>query len=115
LQNDPDWVFEQLKKAEDDSLMQQSILLGMFQFDSPRVGEAAAQLRRIGSGRADSLALLLIAKHSPTLSADDLKQLGIIASGGGQVSDVLQVQAAWFYIKHTDNIQTALGSIFTTP
>ena len=110
---DPSWVLERLRAAEDDSVLQQTLLLGMFQSDSPLVGEAAAQVRRIGSGRADSLALLLIAKHAKSLDPEDLKKLGTIASGGGQVSDVLQVQAAWFYIKHTNNIQTALGSIFT--
>jgi hypothetical protein len=110
---DPDWVLAQLRGADDDGQLQQSILLGLFQVESPHILETVRSLRRIGSGRADSLALLLIAKHSPTLTDDELKQLGTIASGGGRVSDVLQVQAAWFYIKHTNNVQTALGSIFT--
>lgn len=109
---DPDWVLDRLAKAEDDGLLQQTILLGLFEADSPRVGEAAKSIRRIGSGRADSLVLILIAKHSPTLTEDELKQLGLIVSGGGRVSDVLQIQAAWLYLKHTNQVQAALGTIF---
>jgi hypothetical protein len=109
---DPDWVLDRLARAEDDGLMQQTILLGLFEADSPRVGAAAKSLRRIGSARADSLALLLIAKHSPTISEDDLKKLGVIVSGGGGVSDVLRTQAAWLYLKHTNQVQAAIGSIF---
>jgi hypothetical protein len=55
---------------------------------------------------------LLDAKHSPALSDDELKQLGLVVSGGGRVSDVLQIQAAWLYLKHTNQVQAALGTIF---
>ena len=109
---DPDGVLARLSKAEDDSPLQQAILLGLFETSSPRVGEAVAALPRIGSGRADSLALLLQAKHSATLTADQLKQLGTIASGGGRVSDILQVQAAWLYLRHSGKAEQAIAAVF---
>jgi hypothetical protein len=108
----PDMVLERLSAAEDDSLLQQALLLGLFETKSPAVGQAAAALRRIGSGRADSLALLLMAKHSQPLTPQDIEQLGTIAAGGGRVSEILQVQAAWLYFKHTGQIETALAAVF---
>ena len=93
--------------------MQQTILLGLFETRSLAVGEAASRLRRIGLGRADSLALLLIAKHSTNISDQDRRQIGAIASGGGRVSDVLQIQAAWLYLKHSDLLDHALSQVMT--
>ncbi|UCD76375.1 MAG: hypothetical protein JSV91_05505 [Phycisphaerales bacterium] len=104
-------LLERLASAEDDSLTQQAILLGLFETRSAAAGEAAAKLRRIGAGRADSLTLLLIAKHAETLSEADSRQLGVIAAGGGRVSDVLQVQAAWLYLKLTNQLDSALSRI----
>jgi len=109
---DPQAVLDRLRQVEDDSLQQQAILLGLFETTSPTVGEAAGSLRRIGSGRADSLAFLLMAKHSKTLSAADTQQLGQIAAGAGRVSDILQIQAAWMYLKHTAQIEAALATVF---
>lgn len=108
----PQAVIDHLLKVEDDSLTQEAILMGMFDSGSPKVGIAAMQVKRIGYGRADSLGLILIAKHSTKLSKDDLNDLGVIASGGANVSTVLQAQAAWLYLKHSKRLETALADIF---
>ena len=104
-------ILERLAQAKDDSLTQQAIVLGLLETRSPAAGEAASKLRRIGAGRADSLTLLLIAKHAETLPDEDRRQLGVIAAGGGRVSDVLQAQAAWLYLKHTNQLDSALSRI----
>jgi hypothetical protein len=109
---DPQGVLQRLKAAEDDSAMQQSILLGLFETTSPEAGNAAGALPRIGSGRADSLALLLQAKHTKSLGPEQVKQLGTIACGGGRVSDILEVQAAWLYLKLTGQADQALATVF---
>jgi hypothetical protein len=109
---DPDGVLRRLVAAEDDSLSQEVLLLGLIDCAAPTAGEAAGQVRRIGAGRADSLALLLAARHVETLPRDDLNQLGRIAAGGGLVSAGLQVQASWLYLKHAGTLEPALGSIF---
>jgi hypothetical protein len=108
----PDRVAERLRRAKDDSPEQEVLLLGLFDSRSPAAGEAASRVRRIGAGRADSLALLLIARHAESLPGDDLRQLGMIAAGGGRVSEGLQVQAAWLYLKLTNRIDQALGRVF---
>ena len=69
---------------------------------------AASRNRRSGlpdpaaSARpADSLALLLLARTNENLSPTDLQQLGRISAGGGELTNTLQIQAAWLYLKHT--------------
>ena len=108
-------LLERLDRAPDDGLTQQTILLALLEVRSPEAGEAVRRLRRIGSGRADSLALLVIARQAEELSAEEVYQLGVIASGGGLVSDVLQVQAGWLYLKLTGRIEQALAETFTGP
>lgn len=108
----PEAALTRLSRAEDDSVHQQAILLGLMEDHGEAIGKAAGQVRRIGAGRADSLALLLMAKNLPALDQEQIVQLGMIASGGGRVSDVLQTQAAWLYLRHTGNIEKALSRLF---
>jgi hypothetical protein len=112
---DPEGVFARLGRAPDDGVQQQAILLGMFETDLPRAAEAARTVKRLGTGRADSLALLLIAKYSPALEQSDIDLLGKIASGGGRISEVLQVQAAWLYLKHTKQLDKSMTALFPPP
>lgn len=108
---DPDIVLGRLAEVEDDSLDQEVVLLGLFESESPDVGAAARGLRRIGVGRADTLALLLIARHTPQLDSKDLERLGTIAAAGGRVSEGLQAQAAWLYLKHSGGLDRALDGL----
>ena len=110
---DPQSVFQRLRDAEDDSVLQQVLLLGLFDCEAPGVGAEVARIKRIGPGRADSMALILLARHADRLEPADLHQLGTIAAGGGRVTDMLQVQAAWLYLKHTDSIEPGLSRIYT--
>ena len=64
---DPATATERLLSAEDESLTQQTLLLGCLQSPSVEMQNASASLRRIGSSRADSLALLLMARSSDEL------------------------------------------------
>lgn len=102
-----------LRQAEDDSIQQQAILLGLFQTDREFAGHAAASIKRIGFSRADSLALILMAKHDLELQPGDLETLGMIASGGGSLSEALQTQAGWLYLKRTGKLDDALSRIFS--
>lgn len=111
FQIDPRALEERLLAADDDSVTQQAIVLGLLDVHSPAAGKAAGKLRRIGSGRADSLALLLVAKHAESLPDEDLRQLGLIGAGGGRLGDGLQVQAAWLYLKHSGHLGTALSRV----
>ena len=111
---DPQWVTAQLLHPETDDVLQQAILLGMFESDSPSAGEAAKNVTTVGVGRQASLRTLLIAKHAQSLNEDELRHLGRIAGGGGRVSDVLRAQAAWLYLKHAGEIDTAMEQLFVS-
>lgn len=111
---DPEWVVAKLLNSDTKPVVQQALLLGMFESDSPRAGEAAAALTVVGVGREASLRTLLIAKHAETLSEEDLRQLGIIAGGGGRVSEVLRTQAAWLYLKHTGETERAIERLLAS-
>ena len=109
---DADAVIDRLARAEDNSLTQETMLMGLLESRSPLAGEAARQVKRIGFGRADSLALILIAKHATRLTPQELSELGVVAAGGGRISEVLQTQAAWLYLKHSSSIEKALAETF---
>ena len=104
----PEEAIDRLRAADDDSMQQQTLLMGSMQSQHPGIAEVVSQIRRIGSSRADSLALLLLARTNENLSPTDLQQLGRISAGGGQLTNTLQIQAAWLYLKHTDGLQTAM-------
>jgi hypothetical protein len=108
---DPEQAAQLLEKATDDGAMQEAILLGLFETPSPVAGRAAEKVRRIGAGRADTLALLLVARHAARLQGDDLDRLGRTAAGGGRVSEGLQAQAAWLYLRHAGRTDAALAAI----
>ena len=107
----PQLVLERLVQAKDNGITQQVLLLGLYGTDNPAAGQAAAALTRIGFDRADSLALILMAKHIQMLETRDREVLGIIASGGGRVTESLQTQAAWLYLRHSGVIQSALPQL----
>lgn len=111
---DADAAVERLLAAEDDSLLQEAILMGMCASGSEKATEAAGSLRRVGAALPDSLALILYARHADRLPGHDLRQLGIIASGGGQVDETLQAQAAWLYLKHSGRLDQALARIVSS-
>lgn len=108
---DPATATERLLSAEDESLTQQTLLLGCLQSPSVEMQNASASLRRIGSSRADSLALLLMARSSDDLQDKDIVQLGRIAAGGGMLGEMLQIQAAWLYLKHRNELDGALMDV----
>lgn len=111
---DPEAMIERMKTIEDDSLTQEAVLVGLLNSRSPRAAEAGLLVKRLGSGRADSMALVLIARHSEKLSAEDLQQLGRVASGGGKVDSAVQILAAWLFIKHSGRTEQALTQLFAT-
>lgn len=106
---------EQLKSimdaAGDDGPQQEAILMGLANARSAAAGDLAKGVRRIGAGRSDSLALLVLARHADKLSSQELLQLGRIAGGGGRLDDTLQAQAAWLWLRHSGRLEAALPKI----
>ena len=109
---DKEAVLRRLDRAPDDGLTQESILLGLLETTSPAAGTAARKVPRTGFSRGDSLATILIAKHAGQLTPAELEHLGTVAAGGGRISEVLRVQAAWLYLRHAGRTEPALVEVF---
>jgi hypothetical protein len=111
---DPTAILHRLASAEDDSQLQQVLLLSLFEPDaSSRVGQVVSGLPRSTPRRADSLAVILVAKHLEAPSLTDLDRLAVVAAGGGQVSELLQAQAAWLLLRRRNAIDDAVAAIFS--
>ena len=108
----PDLVARKLREASPNGALQEAILLGLLDSRDPLAGELARELNLTGFGRADSMTMVLMAKHSDSLTRGELNRLGLIASGGGRISNELRTQAAWLYLKQSGNLASALNSIF---
>ncbi|MEM7229221.1 MAG: hypothetical protein AAF432_10445 [Planctomycetota bacterium] len=109
---DPVTMAARLQSLEDDSPFQQAMMLGLIGATDPSLGDAAQGIRRIGSNKADSIALLLVARYTESLEPTDLVKLGRLAAGGGELSDALRVQACWLYVQHADRLAETLARIF---
>lgn len=107
---DPDSLLRRLQEAEDDSPLQESMLFGILQHRNPEAIESVRPIKQIGLSLPDSLALLIIAREADELTETQKRNLGLIASGG-VLSEPLQVQASWLYLKHTDQLDDAMPQL----
>ncbi len=111
---DADAIRERLDRVPGNGLVEEAILLGLLNAKSPAAGSVTDHADHTGFSRADSLAMILIAKHAEQLTTAQLQQLGSIAAGGGQVSEMLRAQAAWLYLRHAGRVEQALVEVFAT-
>ena len=107
---DPESILGRLREAADDGPLQEAILFGILQHRDPNAIESVRPIKQIGLSLPDSLALLIIARESEDLNETQQRNLGLIASGG-VLSEPLQVQAAWLYMKHTDQLDQAMPQL----
>ncbi|MBG81211.1 MAG: hypothetical protein CMJ39_10965 [Phycisphaerae bacterium] len=107
LELDPEFLLKRLRNTPDDSPLQEVMLNGMLRYRTPGILDAVSGIRRIGMSTTDALALMLLARESQQLEDAEVRQLGLLASGGS-LSNQLQAQAAWLYLKHTDRLENAM-------
>ncbi len=107
----PEKAWEILQNSKDDSAQQELLLLAMLQIPNEDTIKEAAKIRRIGLNKADIMTLLLIARSSTPLQENDQEHLGIIAAGGGHLSQGLETQAAWLYLKRMGLADKALAAV----
>lgn len=63
------------------------------------------------SNRARSLAVILKAHHSTALDAEAVEQLSLVFRGAGSIASPGEVQAAWLYLKLTNQHGQALAAV----
>ncbi len=63
------------------------------------------------SKTARSMAVLLRAKHGVSLEPSEMERLSLIVRGGAGLKSPLRVQAAWTYLKRTEQTKVALAGV----
>lgn len=112
LEKDPTAFQSRLGRAKDDSPEQQILLLAMLQQPTPDLLDTVRSIRRIGLGPADTLALLVTARDSPTLAEADVARLKRIAARLAASSD-LRTQAAWLAVRHDGSVADMVASLIS--
>ncbi len=94
-------------------LTEEAILTGILRSDDPLGIDFVSNVDRWSSTRAGSLAIMIAANVSDpgSLSSDDLYRLSLVFGGAGRVSTGMQIQAAWWYLKHTEQQGQALAAV----
>lgn len=85
----------------------EAIVAAMCDANSPEAAAFARMVRGKLPQRGESMALVTLAKASPTLSANELLELGRVAGGGGRVDEPVEMQAAWLYLRHANRVDQA--------
>lgn len=100
-----------LESPETNQVLKQGVLFGLIRCDVDSDAHLViAPIETFGRPRTRGLALLLLAKHSDQLTAKQLDRLGLLVRGGG-MRGPLRVQAAWRYLRMTDQTDMALARV----
>lgn len=89
-------------------LLAQSILLAMLRLDQPLPQDMLTGLPDFSEQDSRHLALLLRARTGQHLSNADMRDLAVLVQGGGNLQSSLRVQAAWTWLKRTNQTDAAL-------
>jgi hypothetical protein len=108
-------LLEEASRGASGSILE-ALLVGLLASEATaEASEIARGLLSKGTRRADSMAILCIARHADRLSAPQLAALGVAAAGGGGLDPSLQTQASWLYLKHSGQVESAMSAIFASP
>lgn len=91
-------------------LTEEAILSGVLRGLDPGQLRLIEGVAEWSSTRAESLATLMKARYSQTLESADLERLAYVFQGAGNVSPVTETQAAWLYLKRTDQAGQGLAA-----
>lgn len=95
-----------------DTVLKQAIMLGLVR---TRDGEPHKVIQGLTFEQSDiqDLALVIRARHNDTLTADELRQLGLLVRGGGRERAPLRIQAGWLYLSLTNQTGPALAEVIS--
>ncbi len=106
--------------ASASTFPQEAMLMGLIRSDGERPAEVVAGIETFDSRVAEAMALLLKAKHAERLTEAELDQLSLIVRGGfsggvhpqeGGLQEPLRIQAAWTYLRLTQQDRVALATV----
>jgi hypothetical protein len=100
-----------IRLSETERQFQEILILALCNAATPEAATVAERVRGSLSRRGDALAILAVARGKPTLAPDLLRELGIVAAGGGDLDPTLLVQSAWLFARHSGKADQALLQI----
>lgn len=108
---DPGALEPLIRGASAEPQYQEILILALGSAASPEAADAALRVRGSLTRRGDALAVLAAARGQATLGPDLLRELGIVAAGGGNLDPTLLVQSAWLFARHSGRAEEALARI----
>ena len=102
-----------LSSSASDPLLVQGVLLGLIHCGTPDPHVVLDGLPPFKARAPRNLALLLRARFGQGLPAEALRDLGLMVRGGGLRQGALRVQAAWLYLKITNQVEPALAQVLS--
>ena len=104
-----------LEAPKTDALLAQGILLGLIRSSGDQPSRTIAGLGTFTHPKTNTLAIVLLAKDGQPLSKSQLNELKLLVRGGGDLPKDLRLQAAWAYLKRTNQAQMALAKALGQP
>ncbi len=90
--------------------VRRQILLGLLRSNAGRAHEAVSDLT-FQDAQAESMRVLLLARHGQQLAPREMDDLRVVVRGGSELSLPLRTQAAWTYLKMTDQVDLAIKQV----
>lgn len=100
-----------IMSAQNNIQLLETIMSVVADSSSAEASAFARSIRGKLSRRGDSMALLALAKNSIPLTAEEIKELGSLAAGGGKLDTSSQIQAAWLYLKYINREKDAIAQL----
>jgi hypothetical protein len=97
-----------LRNHGDNTPLAQGILLGLVRCRKAGAGRTLSGLPSVPNLDAQNLAVVVRARWGLPLKRSHRAMLRTIVRGGGALRPSLRIQAAWLYLKRTDQLNTAL-------
>ncbi len=105
----PTMLSSMIRKAP--VLLQEAMLMGLIRSDGESPDAVVEGMSEFKSTAAGAMATLLRAKHAASLTDAQREELSLIVRGGAQLREPLRIQAAWTYLKLTQQDRVALAKV----
>ena len=102
-----------LQDPDADPMVVQAILFGIIRAQTdvgPQIVDGLQFIRNID---ARNWTLLIKARSNQPMTDRELKNLGFIVQGSGNIPDTFRLQAAWSYLKRTGQANAALEQVLS--
>ncbi len=109
------FILPMLDDAETDANLMRGMLIGLTQCRDVDPYAMIAELPAFADPQANRIVLLIKAIGGHEMTESELDELALMIRGGGRLAGQIRVQAAWAYLKRTDQTRLALAEALSGP